>query len=178
MNESKDKTVEIVDYNKVFVDEKGALYLNKKIKTYPFLLVNAYGDNVYAKDPSKVEIVHVTPESLGFTKKETWIIYVTKTDTTELENTTAYYEMPLYFEVPNEARYKCAYFLKVTSGRVSLRWLDSGTDAAVSVNDAEFCKRGKARKLPENTILKRGAPIFTLNANGELELRLDSEAVW
>jgi len=178
MNETKDKTITRIDTNKVFVDEKNELYFLKTVETYQFLMLNQNGESVHSKTPQKTETTHVTPEMLGFSKRESWDIFVYKTNHSELEDTTEYYSMTLTFEVPNEARYKTAYFKKVHSGRVFLKWFDSGCSSEVSINDPEFTKRGKARKLPPDTILKRDAPVFTLSSSGELERRLDSEAVW
>jgi hypothetical protein len=178
MSTTQDKTVVSVSGNKVFIEQDGSLYLIKTTKTYKFLLINQDGKSIYGTSPSKIEKTHVTPESLGYTKKAEWLIYIYKVNHSDLQDTTEFYVMPLYFEVPDEKRYRCAYFFKTKSERVFLKWFDSASCSEVSINDPEFCKRGKATKLASDTILLKNAPIFTLSASGELERRLDSEAVW
>lgn len=173
MSETPNKISSFVNMGKVFVNEKNELYFIKTTETFQFKGLNADKDEVYGKDAIKTERTHVTPEQLGFTKKATYEIYVYKIEHDDLEEKTVYYSMLLNFEIPNEQRYKTAYFKTAKSGRVSLMWLDSGTCSEVSVNDSEFCKRSKAKRLSEDTILKRGSPIFTLNGNGELERRLE-----
>jgi hypothetical protein len=173
-----DKTIERVDTGKVYLEQDGSVYFLKTIQTYQFLMVNQNGDNIYSKTATETQTEHVTPEQLGFTKKASWEIYVYKTEHEELEDKTVYYSMTLYFEIPLETRYRTAYFKIAKSGRVFLKWFDSSSCSEVSINDPEFCKRGKAKRLPEDTILQRNAPVFTLSSSGELERRLDSEAVW
>jgi hypothetical protein len=178
MSTQQDKTISHIDSNKVFIEKDGSLYLIKRIQTFKFLMVNQNGDSVYEKTPFKTETLHVTPESLGYSKHESWDIYVYKVDHSNLEDKTEFYSMTLNFQVPDEKLYKTAYFKKVKSGRVFLMWFNSGTCSEVSINDNEFCKREKARKLPEDTLIQKNAPIFTLSSSGELERRLDSDAVW
>lgn len=174
----KDKTVEFTNFGRVYEEKDGSLYFIKTTETFKFLLINGNGEEVYSKTPSKTEKTHVTPESLGYTKKETWMIYVYKTERDELEDKTVFYELPLTFEIPEEKRYKTAYFKKAKSGRVFLAWFDSGTTSEISINDTEFTKRGKSKRLPEDTIIQKNAPIFTLSASGELERRLSENEVW
>jgi hypothetical protein len=178
MNETNDKTVERVDMGKIFLEPDGSLYFVKRTQTFKFIMLNANGEEVFSKNPIKTETTRVTPESLGYTKKAEWTVYVYKEMKDELEDIKVFYEMPLIFEIPNEARYKTAYFRKARSGRVFLMWFNSGTCSEISINDPEFTKRGKAKKLPENTILQKGSPIFTLSANGELERRLSENEIW
>lgn len=178
MSETSDKVVSFINMGKVFLDEKGELFFVKTTETFKFLLINSNGESVFSKTPTKTEETHVKPETLGYTKKATYEIFVFKTEKDELEDKTVYYSMVLTFEVPNEQRYKTAFFRKAKSGRVFLTWFDSGTSSEVSINDKEFTSRGKAERLPEDTILKRGSPIFTLNGNGELERRLQENEVW
>lgn len=172
-----DKKVSYVDMGKVFEEQDGSLYFIKTTETFKFLLMNQNGENIYSKT-AEIKTEHVTPEQLGFSKRENMEIFVYKTEHEDLEDKTVYYSMTLEFSIPNEARYKTAYFKKTKDGRVFLKWFDSSCCSEVSINDPEFTKRGKARKLPNDTILKRDAPIFTLSASGELERRLDSEKVW
>lgn len=175
---TQDKTVERVDMGKIFLEPNGSLYFLKTVETYQFITITPNGDSIYSKTPIKIEKTHITPEQMNFTKKASWDIYVYKTVHEDLEDRTDYYSMTLTFEIPEEKRYKTAYFYKVKNGRVFLKWFDSGTSSEVSINDSEFCKRGKAKRLPENTIIQKNAPIFTLSSSGELERRLDSENVW
>jgi hypothetical protein len=170
---TENRITEFVNMGKVFIDEKGDIFLVKTTQHYKFLLINQNGEPVYEKQPFKVEETHITPETLGFTKKASWEIYVYKTEHEELEEKTVYYSMLLNFEVPSEARYKTAYFRVAKTGRIILCWLDSSTASEVSINDKEFCTRGKAKRLPENSIIQKGSPVFTLNGNGELERRLE-----
>jgi hypothetical protein len=178
MSETNDKTNSFINFGKVFLEPDGSLYFVKTTETYKFITLNSNGEEVFSKNPTKTETTHVTPESLGYTKKAEWMIYVYKEVKDELEDKKVYYSMLLTFEIPEEKRYKTAYFKKAKSGRVFLMWFDSGCTSEVSINDPEFTKRSKAVRLKEDTILQRTAPVFTLSANGELERRLDSEAVW
>jgi hypothetical protein len=150
----------LVDMNKVFEDELG-IYFQKS--------------NFEHQNLGKVR-----PSELGFEKKKVWKIYVYKVieNTEALENQKIYYSLELIFEVPQEARYKTAYLHKAQSGKVFLRWFDSGSCAECSINDKEFCSRGKLRRLPENTRIAKNAPIFRQNANGELEREISEEAIW
>lgn len=174
-NETNDSTISRVDFNRVYIEQDGSLYFIKTTKTYKFLLINQDGRSIYGTTPIKTEQSHVTPESLGYTKKATWDILVYKTVEGEgLEKETIFYSMTLNFEVPNEARYRTAFFKKTRSGRVFLKWFDSSCCSEVSINDEEFCKRGKAKRLPEDTIIQRNAPIFTLSSSGELERRIEA----
>jgi hypothetical protein len=175
--QTQDKTVTRVNMGRVY-EKDGSLYFAKTTKTFKFLLINQQGESVYSKTPSEIKTENITPETLGFSKRESWEIYVYKTTHEDLEEKTEYYSMLLTFAVPNEARYKTAYFKKAKSGRVFLTFFDSGTCSEVSINSPEWTTRGKARKLAPDTILNRDAPVFTLSASGELERRLDSEKVW
>lgn len=167
-----------VDMGRVYETEKGELYFIKTIETRKFIRISDSGEPVFERMPSDKKTEHITPTELGFSKKETWTVYVYKTENDELEEKTVYYELPLNFEIPQEAKYKTAYFKKAKSGRIFLTWFNSGTCSECSVNDGEFVKRGKAKRLEPDTIIKRGAPIFTLSASGELERRLDSSLIW
>lgn len=178
MSETQDKTVARVNMGRVYEEKNGSLFFVKTTKTFKFLLINPNGEAVYSKTPISTKTEHVTPEQLEFKKKESWEIYVYKVEHEDLEEKTVYYDMTLTFQVPNEARYKTAYFKKAKSGRVFLIFFDSGTCSEVSINSPEWTTRSKARKLAPDTILNRDAPVFTLSASGELERRLDSEAVY
>jgi len=176
---TNDKTVSRVDTGKVFLEQDGSIYFLKTVETYQFLMVNPNnGENIYSKTPMKTEQTHITPEMLKFSKRETWDIFVYKTNNDELESRTEYYSMTLTFTVPSEKRYFSAFLKKVKSGRVFLTWFDSGTCSEISINDGEFTSRGKARKLAPDTILQKGSPIFTLSASGELERRLSENDIW
>jgi hypothetical protein len=170
----KDAKTVYVNTQRVFLEDNGDPFFEKVTETRKF---NTYLKQ-YEKTPSEKKTEKVTPSEMGFTRKETWTIYIEKTDTSELENTTVYYEMELTFTIPEEARYRYYYFRKAQSGRVFLIMLESGVCSEVSINDKEFTTRGKAKRLPENTILKRGSPKFTLSSSGELERRLSENEIW
>jgi len=178
MSETNDKTNSFINFGKVFEEKDGSIYFLKTTETFKFLMVNQNGEDIYAKTPMKTEQTHVTPEQLGYTKKAEWTVFVYKEVKDELEDIKVFYELPLIFEIPSEQRYKTAYFKKAKSGRVFLMWFNSGTCSEISINDLEFTKRGRAKKLPENTIIQKGSPIFTLNASGELERRLQENEIW
>jgi hypothetical protein len=163
---------------KVFLDENGAIYFIKEVKTFKFITVNPNGESIYNKTAIKTEEKRITPEQLGYTKSAKWDIYVYKTEHEELEDKTVYYSMTLNFAIPEEKRYKTAYFKTTQSGRVFLTWFESGTCSEVSINDPEFCTRSKAKRLSEDTILQRGSPIFTLSAEGILERRLQENEIY
>ena len=155
---SKDTTI---DMNKVFEDEEG-IYFQRT--------------NFEHQNLGKVRL-----SELGFEKQKIWGVYVYKVieNTESLENQKIFYSLELIFAVPNEARYKTAYlFQTAKSGKVFLRWFDSGSCAECSINDKEFCSRGKLKRLPENTRIAKNAPIFRQNANGELEREISEEAIW
>jgi len=150
----------LIDMNKVFEDEEG-IYFQKT--------------NFEHQNLGKVR-----PSELGFEKKKIWEIFVYKIveNTEALENQKIFYSLELIFEVPNEARYKTAFLHQAKSGKVFLRWFDSGSCAECSINDKEFCSRGKLRRLPENTRIAKNAPIFRQNSNGELEREISEDAIW
>jgi len=174
----QDKVNSFTNMGKVFEEPDGSIYFLKKTETYKFIMVNQNGDSVYEKTPFKTETSHVTPESLGYSKHESWDIYVYKVNHSELEDTTEYYSMTLNFQVSSEKRYSTAYLKKSKSGKVFLTWFNSGCCSEISINDSEWTTRSKAKKLSPDTILQRNAPVFTLSSSGELERRLDSEQVW
>ncbi|MGD0158863.1 MAG: hypothetical protein ABSB89_01030 [Candidatus Bathyarchaeia archaeon] len=179
MSTNQDDIKTYVNMGRVFEDEKGELYFIKTTEKRKFIMRSSdNGEPIFEKTPCATKEEHVTPSELGFTKKDTRDIYVYKTENSELEEQTVYYSMTLTFEIPQEKKYKTAYLRKAKSGRVFLVWFDSGCSSEVSVNDSEFCKRSKGKRLEPDTIINRNAPIFTLSASGELELRLDSSKVW
>ena len=123
----------------------------------------------------------VRPSELGFEKQKIWEVYVYKVveNNEALENQKLFFSLELIFAVPNEARYKTAYLYQTAkSGKVFLRWFDSGTCSECSINDKEFCSRGKLKRLPENSRISFNAPTFRQNANGELEREISEEAIW
>jgi len=140
-----------IDMNKVFEDELG-IYFSKS--------------NFEHENLGKVR-----PSELGFSKRQTWEIYVYKVleSTETLENQKIFYNLELIFTIPEENRYKTAFLYRAKSGKVFLKWFDSGTCSEVGINDKEFSSRGKLKRLPEDTMIPKDAPIFRQNANGELE---------
>jgi hypothetical protein len=120
----------------------------------------------------------VRPSELGFEKKKIWEIYVYKVieNTESLENQKIYYSLELIFTVPEEKRYSTAFLHQAKSGKVFLKWFDSGTCSEVGINDKEFSSRGKLKRLPENTMIPKNAPIFRQSTNGELEREISD--IW
>lgn len=173
-NIPKDATRTKIDMTKVFLDEKTQEpYVLRTIKTFKF---NTY-ERRYELDPYDTKKERVTPSELGLQKTQSTNIFVVKTDTSELENQMVYYDMLLTLEMEDTRANKYKYFKKVKSGRIFLVDLESAVSSLVGVN-SEYVKRGKVRKLQENTLISKDMPVYTLNANGELELRLDSDNVW
>ena len=150
----------MIDMNRVFEDEEG-IYFQKT--------------NFEHQNLGKVRL-----SELGFEKKKIWEVYVYKVveNNEALENQKLFFSLELIFEVPNEARYKTAYLYQAKSGKVFLKWFDSGTCSECSINDKEFCSRGKLKRLPENSRISFNAPTFRQNANGELEREISEEAIW
>lgn len=153
-----DKKDFIVDMNKVFEDELGIYFLKSNFE--------------------HENLGKVRPSELGFEKKKTWEIYVYKIveNTEALENQKIFYSLELIFEVPNEKRYSTAFLHQAQSGKVFLKWFDSGTCSEVGINDKEFSSRGKLKRLPENTRIAKNAPIFRQSTNGELEREISD--IW
>jgi len=125
----------------------------------------------------------VRPVEVGLVKQISQRILIKKhvTSTENLNDEVIYFEQDIEFRIPSEVRYKTAFLFKCKSGNVMIRWLDSGCTFAVGINDFEFCDRTahKAKKLPENTLIPKKSLVYVQNPdNGELELELDSEAVW
>jgi len=121
------------------------------------------------------------PEEMGFKKEETWAIYVYKMiqSPESLTDETVYFEMELKFAFPADEprKWKNQYFYKARSGRVMLRDFESGIASEVSIN-SELVVRGKAKKLPENSMIPKTAPIFRLSSSGELEREIQDSSIW
>jgi hypothetical protein len=58
-----------------------------------------------------------------------------------------------------------------------LRDFEAGICSEVSIN-SELVTRGKAVKLPENSLVPKNAPIFRLSASGELEREIQESSIW
>lgn len=145
-----------IDFDRVFEDEKGIYF---------------------EKTDSKHRLIStVRPEEVGYLKSMTMKIYIEKTvsNSEQLENEVTVFEQLLTITVPDEARCKYWYLFKTKNGSVYLKYFDSGCCSSVSVNDSEMVKRGKAKKLPNDTFLPKNAPIFVIR-EGILERRLNSE---
>lgn len=152
----------VISCNMVYEDSEG-FYFNKTDKD------------------GKIE--KVRPSDLGLIKSLSKNIFIKKfvQSTESLENETVYFDQEIEFRIPNEARYKPAFLYKCKSGRIVIRWLDSGCTSEVGINDSEFCDRTthKAKKLPENTLIPKKTLIYVQNPNnGELELEINSETIW
>jgi hypothetical protein len=115
----------------------------------------------------------VRPEEIGFQKTFTREIYVHKTivSTESIANEVVWFSMTLTYTVPNEARYKYYYLYKVRSGEIFFKDF-SGQPcpcAKIEANDPEFVTRSREKKLPQNSILKKGIPVFEYDpTTGEL----------
>jgi hypothetical protein len=147
-----------INADKVFQDAEG-IYFEKKDANPPHKLLGK-----------------VRPSELNYVKEVTTKIYVEKLIQSEesLENQITVFEQTLTISVPEEVRYKYIYLFKVQNGTVHLKDFDSGCTSAVSINDAEFVKRGKAKKLAPDTLLLKSAPIFTIR-EGVLERKLATQ---
>ena len=146
------------DLDKVFIDEIG-IYFEKR----------------EANPPHKF-LAKVRPQEIGYVKETTTKIYIEKTVQSEesLDNTVSVFEQTLTISVPNEARFKYIYLFKVKNGTVFQKDFESGCTSAISVNDLELVKRGKPKKLANDTYLLKSAPIYTLR-DGVLERRLTTQ---
>lgn len=150
-----------IDFNRVMEDET-SIYFNK---------VDVKG---------KI-IEKVRPESLGFMKTESWMIYVYKViqSAQTLTDETVYFSMELKFVFPKDEKkkWKHQYFYRARSGRIMLRDFESGICSEVSIN-SELVTRSKAKKLPENSRIPKTAPIFRLSSSGELEREIQESSIW
>lgn len=117
----------------------------------------------------------VRPLEMGFKREETAQIYVFKEiqSAENLDNETVYFDMPLTFAFPEdeERKWRYCYFYKCKSGRIMLRDFESGVCSGVGIN-SELVKRGRAKKLPQDTLIPKNAPIYKINLNGELGRQL------
>lgn len=128
------------------------------------------------------EIGITRPEEMDFKKEETAKIYVYKNiqNPEKLQDEQVFFEMELKFAFPEGEgkKWKNCYFYKAKSGKVFLRDFDSAICQEVGIN-SELVTRGEAKKLPENSMIPKNAPIFRINpTNGELERELSSSNVW
>lgn len=146
------------DLDRVFQDEQG-IYFERREANAPHKLLGK-----------------TRPLELGYLKEMTMKIYIEKTiqNSENLENEVVVFEQILTVSIPNEARYKYVYLYKTQNGTVHIKDFDSGSCSAISVNNSEMVKRGKPKKLAENTMLLKSAPIYILK-DGILERRLNSE---
>ena len=123
----------------------------------------------------------VRPSEMGFAKTQTMDIYVYKTiqNPDKLQDETVYFSMELTFAFPADEPKKWLnmYFYKARSGRIMLRDFESGVCSECSIN-SELVTRGKAVKLPENSLIAKNAPIFRLSASGELEREIQESSIW
>lgn len=152
----------VIDTNVVF-EEKGKFYFNKT-------------------DEKRHVIGKVSPEDMGYTKSIKAKIFIAKKLSSEesLTDETIIFTQEIEYSVPSELRYSTAFLFKARSGRIFLKWFDSGCTSEVGVNDSEFCHRNaKAVRLPNDTLLPKSTPIYTLNPKtGELELEVHVNSIF
>ncbi|MGA2522908.1 MAG: hypothetical protein ABSF65_01995 [Candidatus Bathyarchaeia archaeon] len=129
----------------------------------------------------KGTVTKARPEQFGFKKEESWRIYVYKTiqNPDKLQDEQVFFSMTLTFAFPIDEPKKWInqYFYKARSGRIMLRDFEAGICSEVSIN-SELVTRGKAVKLPENSLVPKNAPIFRLSASGELEREIQESSIW
>jgi len=151
----------IIDTNVVF-EEKGKLYFNKM-------------------DGKKV-VARVTPEDMGYSKSIKAQIYIAKkiSNDESLTDETIVFTQEIEYSIPSEVKYATAFLFQTRSKRIFLKWFDSGCTSEVGVNDSEFCHRNaKAVKLPNDTLLPKSTPIYSLNPKtGELELEVHVNSIF
>jgi len=151
----------IIDTNVVF-EEKGKLYFNKM-------------------DGKKV-VARVTPEDMGYSKSIKAQIYIAKkiSNDESLTDETIVFTQEIEYSIPSEVKYATAFLFQTRSKRIFLKWFDSGCTSEVGVNDGEFCHRNaKAVKLPNDTLLPKSTPIYSLNPKtGELELEVHVNSIF
>lgn len=168
----KDRITAYLNGERLFLNEKGEPFFNRTLTVEKW---NSYL-KLYEKHPELTRVEPVTVETLGYKKHADYNIFIYKVEKDELEDETVYYSMTLSFDIPEEARYRYFYFKKVRSGKIMLCQLDSGCVSEASVN-GEFVSRGKAKKLPPDTMLKLDSPIFTIE-NGELTRRVEVNTIY
>jgi len=139
------------------IDEKG-LYFEKK---------NMEGLKVVSTE-------RVRPEELGFKKSFEQKIYVKKfvSSSESLDNQEIFFSMTLTYAIPQEERYRFLYLFQTRSGSVFKRDFTGSPCpcSQVDVNDPELVKRSREKKLPENSILENGIPVFQIDPTSR-ELR-------
>lgn len=171
----KPQTSYFISGDKVFIDEKGA-YLNKVCTTKEW-------DNFERKwKIVETHIDKIRPEQLSppHLKTKTRKIYIVKDiqSANSLSDERVVFEMELHYAFPEgDKRFQYHYFVEPKSGVIYIKELDSGCCSEAGVN-SEFVSRGKAKKLPEDTLIPKNAPIFRINPQGELEREINSENVW
>jgi hypothetical protein len=165
-----DRITTSINWGKIYEDEQGKIYAFKTIEVRKY---NAW-ERDWILDKSQTKVEKTYPEDNGYSKKQTQEVYIRKQISSEnnLTDSAIFFKMLLTFEIPSEKRYKYLYLYKVRSGRIFLNSFDSGSTTAVNVNDNEFVRRGRAIKLKNNSLIRKDAPVFTLNSEGTLERRL------
>lgn len=166
----KDLETSYINRAKVFREEDGSIYFWKTIT------VEKWNDYLkkYVKHQELDRKEKVTPEQLQYFRSGSDKILVVKKIQSEdtLTDSEVVFEMELTFAFKNEELYRYQYFYRCRSGRIMVCDFASGCTFSAGVNDAQYVTRGKTKKLPENTLIPRNKDIYTLNSNGELELRL------
>jgi hypothetical protein len=123
-------------------------------------------------DGKKV-ISKISPEQCGYVKTTSLDIVVQKTisNPDSLSDEVVSFFMTLSFSMEPNAENRFRYFYKCRSGEIFIKDFEGlpYPCSKVSINDPAYVKRSRARKCPEDTLVKAGTPIFTLNKSNELE---------
>lgn len=131
---------------------------------------------------SKIDSDHVVskvrPSEIGFSKTMSTTIFIEKTTQSEdvLSDTVSVFSQELTISVKSEARFKYIYLYKTKSGIVHQKDFESGSCSAVNINpegqDSLIeIKRGRAKKLPNDSFLLKSVPIYTIR-DGVYERKL------
>jgi hypothetical protein len=165
----KDRISTNVNLGKPQIDSEG-LYFEKETVAFKFVPWERKFDN----QATVMKTEKVRPDALGYKKQFEMSIIIEKLvqGTESLENELVYFEQKLTVSIPEEARYKYLYLFKTRSGEIFFKDFDSGTCSQININDAEFVRKSKAKKLRENTILPKNVSIFQL-VEGELRRRVE-----
>lgn len=167
-----ERIISCTDIDKPQLAEDGSIYFIKRSwKVHRPSEWSTQWQNVEGSTTTE----HVTPEQCKFIKSVKIEIVVAKqiqsTESLE-ENEEVYFKMPITIAVPKEDRYRFYYLYQTKNDKIFLKNLDSGGCMEVSLNNTEFCTKGKSKKLADNTLLPKSTRIYTLAKNGELELRI------
>lgn len=173
--QTKPKTVETVNYAKVFEDKDG-IYFNKKIKTFPFVCINSNGKAVFTDDPTETKIEKVRPPEKGYTRAPVnRTVYVRKRLSSDqsISDEWVYFAVDAEFFVPeNDPNFKYVWMFTTKSGRIFFIDFRSGITWDANINDPATCRKSKGKRLPDDTLLSNKAPIYEMNSAGEFELFL------